>query len=128
MSKTADPLAWVALAEEDYLLARSASRRKKPLRYGACFHAQQCAEKYLKAVLVLNRKAFPKTHDLLALSDLCAQAGVIMPIDPDELDRLSAYAVQVRYPGEEPTLEEARHAMEIAKAVRRFARRLLGIH
>ena len=97
MNKTADPLAWIALAEEDYLLARSALHRKKPLRYGACFHAQQCAEKYLKAVLVLHRKAFPKTHDLLALSDLCAQAGVIVPIDPDELDRLSAHAVQVRY-------------------------------
>jgi len=102
-------------------------RRKKPLQHGACFHAEQCAEKYLKAVLVLHGKAFPKTHDLLALSNLCAQAGVIVPVDADELDRLSAYAVQVRYPGEGPRLEEARHAMEVAKAVRRFVRSLLGI-
>jgi len=127
MSGTTDPLAWAALAEEDYLLARSALRRKKPLRYGVCFHAQQCVEKYLKAILILRKRGFPKTHDLVALSDLCARAGVIVPMDADELDRLSAYAVQVRYPGEEPTLEEARHAMDIAKAVRRFARRLLGL-
>ncbi|MBC8446023.1 MAG: HEPN domain-containing protein [Chloroflexi bacterium] len=128
MSKTTDPLAWTALAEEDYLLARSALRRKRPLRYGACFHAQQCAEKYLKALLVFRGHVFPRTHDLLALSDLCTLAGVIVPIAPDELDRLSACAVQVRYPGDEPTLEEARRAMEIAKAVRRFARKFLGLH
>ncbi len=52
MSDPTDPLAWVDRAEEDYLLARFALRRKKPLTYGACFHAQQCAEKYLKAILI----------------------------------------------------------------------------
>lgn len=36
-------------------------------------------------------------------------------------------AVLVRYPGEEPTLEEAREALDIARAVRRFARRFLGV-
>ena len=127
MDETADPLVWAAKAEEDYLLARSALRRRKPLIYGACFHAQQCAEKYLKAVLVLHGRDFPWIHDLLALSDLCAQVGVIVPIDPDDLDRLSAYAVQVRYPGEEPTPEEARIAMKTAQATRRFVRRLLGL-
>ncbi len=128
MNKTTDPLAWAALAEEDYLMAQLALRHERPLRYGACFHIQQCAEKYLKAILVFQRQAFPKTHDLLALSDLCTRAGIIVPIDPDELDRLSAYAVQVRYPGEEPTLEEAQDAMETAKAARRFVRKLLGVH
>jgi HEPN domain-containing protein len=39
---------WVEYAEEDYLVARSTLRRKKPLTHSACFHAQQCAEKYLK--------------------------------------------------------------------------------
>ena len=51
MSENSDLQAWVARAEEDYVLARSALRRKKPLIYGATFHAQQCAEKYLKVVL-----------------------------------------------------------------------------
>lgn len=51
MSDPADPQAWAARAEEDYLLARSALRRRVPLMYGATFHAQQCAEKYLKALL-----------------------------------------------------------------------------
>ena len=55
MSESTDPLAWVHRAEEDWLLARSALRRKVPLIYGATFHAQQCAEKYLKALLVSRR-------------------------------------------------------------------------
>jgi HEPN domain-containing protein len=125
MSEPTDPLAWVHRTEEDWLLARSALRRKSPLIYGTTFHAQQCAEKYLKAVLVSRRHAFPRTHDLIALHDLCVGQGIRIPVDPDKLERLAAYAVQVRYPGEEPTLEEAREALEIAQAVRRWARPML---
>ena len=98
MSDKTDLQAWVARAEEDYVLARSALRRKKPLTYGATFHAQQCAEKYLKAALLAKGQAFPRTHDLLALSDLCTQAGLLLEIDADLLDTLSSYAVRVRYP------------------------------
>src|SRR3712207_3075079 len=116
MSARPETDAWVARAEEDYLLARSALRRKNPLIYGATFHAQQCAEKYLKAVLVEIGQAFPKTHDLLALSHLCAQAGWSPSVSDDQLDTLSAYAVQVRYPGVEPTSVETQQALEIAKA------------
>jgi HEPN domain-containing protein len=94
MNDPTDPLAWTIRAEEDFALARSALRRKKPLTYGAAFHAQQCAEKYLKAILVARGQAFPKTHDLAALSDLCTQHGIIIPVDQDALQRLTAYAVQ----------------------------------
>ena len=125
MSEPTDPLAWVHRAEEDWLLARSALRRKSPLIYGTTFHAQQCAEKYLKAILVSRRHDFPRTHDLIALHDLCVGQGIRVPVDPDKLERLAAYAVQVRYPGEEPTLDEAREALQIAQAVRRWARLVL---
>ena len=43
-------------------------------------------------------------------------------IESEPLERLNAYAVQVRYPEDDPTLEEAREAVEIAQAVRRWAR------
>jgi HEPN domain-containing protein len=127
MSDTTDPLAWVARAEEDFSLARLALRQRPPLTYGVCFHAQQCAEKYLKAILVARGQEFPKIHDLLALSDLCTKAGILLELDPDLLDTLSSYAVRVRYPGEEPLPEEARAAVETAKVVRRLARSLLGL-
>jgi len=125
MSAPTEALAWVHRAEEDWLLARSALRRKVPLLYGTTFHAQQCAEKYLKAVLVSRRHTFPRTHDLIALHDLCLGHGIRVPIDPDKLERLTAYAVQVWYPGEEPTLDEAQEALQIAQAVRRWARPIL---
>jgi HEPN domain-containing protein len=96
-----------------------------PLTYGATFHAQQCAEKYLKALLVSRRQAFPRTHDVVALHDLCLRQGLRIPIDPDHLARLTAYAVQVQYPGDDPTSDEAREAAQIAQEVRRWARALL---
>jgi HEPN domain-containing protein len=125
MSDPTDPSAWVARAEEDLILARSALRRKQPLTYGTTFHAQQCAEKYLKALLLAQGQVFPRTHDLAALSDLCMQHGISLPVPQDALERLAAYAVQVRYPGEDPAPEEARDALQIAQAVRQYARKPL---
>jgi len=127
MGEITNPRAWVARAEEDYTTARSSLRRKRPLTTIACFHAQQCAEKYLKATLVSKGRAFPKTHDLRALNNLCAQAGIFIEIDPSQLDTLSSYATQVRYPGETPTPEEAKEALEIARSARRFVRKWLGL-
>lgn len=60
MSEVTDPLAWVMRAEEDYAIATASLRRKRTWTYGACFHAQQCAEKDLKAMLVARGQPFPK--------------------------------------------------------------------
>jgi HEPN domain-containing protein len=126
MSEITNPNAWVEKAEEDFALAQSAIRRKKPLIAGACFHAQQCAEKYMKALLVSKGAAFPMTHDLLLLNNLCSSAGIFMEIDPMLLNTLTDYAVRTRYPGEDPVLSDAKEAMEIAKLIRRLARGFLG--
>ncbi|MFN8453770.1 MAG: HEPN domain-containing protein [Anaerolineae bacterium] len=127
MSDPTNPLAWAARAEEDYTLATLSLRRKTPLTYGAVFHAQQCAEKYFKAILVAKGQTFPKTHDLAALSDLCEQNGVIIPVDQNLLQRLAAYSVQVRYPGDDPIPDEAKSALKTAQTIRRFARKSLGL-
>lgn len=126
MSEITDPLAWVERAEEDYAIAAASLRRKRVWAYGACFHAQQCVEKYLKAILVARDQPFPKVHDLLALNTLCEQAGIFTGFDPAQLDLLSLYAVRVRYPGEDPTPDEARQAVKIAGSLRRNARKWLG--
>ena len=45
-------LEWVNKAEEDAAVAERESRvRKRPSPGAVCYHAQQCIEKYLKAVL-----------------------------------------------------------------------------
>ncbi len=127
MSEANDPSSWIERAEEDLILARWSVRRRPPLPYGGAFHAQQCAEKYLKAVLVAKGQAFPKTHDLAALSDLCLKNGILIPVDQDALERLAGYSIQVRYPGESPDLAEVREALDTALAVRRFARKMLKL-
>jgi HEPN domain-containing protein len=68
---------WVAKAEADYESALMLYRKRKSPNYdGACFHAQQCAEKYLKARLQEAQIRFSKTHHL---SDLLSQ---VLPVEP----------------------------------------------
>ncbi len=122
-----DPSAWVTVAEEDFQIAQLALRRREPFTRTACFHAQQCAEKYLKGLLVARGSKFPKVHDLLTLNRQCERAGILVAVDPTQLDKLSFYAVDSRYPAAVPALADAREAIETAQAVRKFARRFLGI-
>ncbi len=126
MTEVNDPLAWVASAEEDFILARTALQRKRPLVSGACFHAQQCAEKYMKALLISKGAVFPKTHDLLLLSNLCSAVGILLEISPKQLNSLTDYAVRTRYPGEGPNVDDAKEAIELAKLVRNLANGFLG--
>jgi HEPN domain-containing protein len=52
---------WISKAEGDFLTAGRELRARKSPNYDAvCFHAQQCAEKYLKAVLQENEKRILK--------------------------------------------------------------------
>lgn len=101
--------------------------RKMPTYDSVCFHAQQCAEKYLKARLQAATVTFPKTHDLPALLDL------LIPDEPEwELLRnaavlLSDYAVRYRYPGASATKEHARDALRSCKLIRERVRQRLGL-
>ena len=127
MTEINDPIAWAERAEEDFILARTALRRKQPLTYGACFHAQQCAEKYMKALLISKGADFPKTHDLLMLNGLCSSSGIFLEINSKHLNTLTDYAVRTRYPGNDPTVDDSKEALELAKLIRTFARKYLGL-
>ena len=93
-----------------------------------CFHAQQCVEKYLKALLALRQTPFPRVHSVAALVALLPQ-GSRPPISGAEQERLTDYAVVARYPGEyEPiSRPEARRAVAVARRVRREVRRWLPL-
>jgi HEPN domain-containing protein len=91
-----------------------------------CFHAQQCAEKYMKGYLQGLRISFPKTHDLIRLlSDIPGAPG-LESLRPG-MSRLSAYAVEFRYPGEQASREVAKEALDICKRVRAEVRCLLRL-
>lgn len=109
---------WLARARGDLAIA------KVPLPEGAfyedlSFHAQQAAEKALKAVYQNNGWAFRYTHDLEALLSGLSQNGLDVPDEIVEVDTLSRYASEARYPGiEEPvTEEEYQEAVKMAEAV-----------
>lgn len=127
MSDDHDPLAWAAYAESDYLAARRLLRGKNKFPNIACYHAQQSAEKYLKALLLTEGQNFPKIHNLRRLQDLCEVAGIVVPVDPDALDVLNIGAIQARYPGDPLSIDEAKEAIKIAKDVRKFVRQRLGV-
>jgi HEPN domain-containing protein len=61
------------------------------------FHAQQACEKCLKAVASANGLVFARTHDLVRLIDLLADAGIPIPDPAQWIDELNPYAVEARY-------------------------------
>lgn len=87
---------WIAKAEGDLLAAAHTLKlgQRCPIDV-VCFHSQQCAEKYLKALLVLRRIEFPKTHDLEALAARLRNGGKPR-LSPDDLARLKRYATVTR--------------------------------
>lgn len=110
---------WVRYAEEDRRLAEQASQMTDPPHRLVAFHAQQCAEKYLKAFLLLKDVEFPYTHNISTLLELCWPHGDWARTLMDA-GYLNDYAVSARYPGsaDEVTPEEASTAMALAGRVR----------
>jgi HEPN domain-containing protein len=64
-----------------------------------CFLTQQAAELSIKAVYQAQGWMFPFVHDLGALLDGLERQGLVIPLDVQDADQLSIYAVQARYPG-----------------------------
>lgn len=63
---------WVYYAEEDLRLAKQGLKISSSCPYRLiAYHAQQCAEKYLKAYLVFKQADFPYTHNIRSLIKLC---------------------------------------------------------
>lgn len=113
---------WIERAEHDLTNAEHAlslPEEKCPFDT-ICFHAQQCAEKYLKALLTLHSIDSPKTHDLVVLFALVKQSGTVLSLEVSDLQPLNRYPIEARYPGDwEPIgREEANEALAIAKTVR----------
>jgi HEPN domain-containing protein len=91
-----------------------------------CFHCQQCAEKYFKALLISRGIPFPKTHDLLLLFNLI-KAVCETNLRIGEVHPLNRYSVEARYPGDWDPIDyrEAAEALNMAKCVREAVRNLL---
>ena len=119
---------WVEKAEGDFnTLQREVRARKAPNYDAACFHAQQCAEKYLKAMLQEAGIEFGRTHNLSALLDTCLPVESTLERLRRELLVLNAYAVEFRYPGELASRDMAVEALAAVRRVREAGRKALGL-
>jgi len=117
---------WVQKAEGDFaMVLRETRARKNPSYDGACFHAQQCAEKYIKARLCQAGISFGRTHDLVALLDSVKKVEPGWELFREDLAYLSAFAVEYRYPGESADRETAIEARAQCRRFRLAARNAL---
>lgn len=112
-----DPHEWLRHARSDLALAQ-VDRPEGVLLEGLCYHAQQAAEKALKAVLILNGIPSPYTHSIRALLD-SLPPGMVVPGEVEDAAILTTYAISTRYPGDLEPVEKQEHqkAIRLATAV-----------
>ena len=108
------PQDWLRSARSDLTLART-EKRRYVLYQHLCFHAQQAAEKSLKALLLACGMTVPRTHDLAFLMDLLPP-DIRLPPSMVDLPTLTKYAVQQRYPGETGPVTQREHALAVELA------------
>jgi len=118
---------WVAKAENDLLAAgHTLKLGKRCPTDTVCFHAQQAAEKYLKALLTQRAIEFPRSHDLAALAARLRNAPRL-ELSREQLDWLTRFATVTRYPGADAiSLPEARRAVVASRRIRKSIRALLS--
>jgi HEPN domain-containing protein len=121
--------AWLVRAQRDLQAAESLMAATAALPDIAVYHAQQAAEKSLKAVLARHEQPVRKTHDLVAL------LADVLTVEPafdqflEAVQTLSPYGTRFRYPYPgaplAPSIEEATTAIELATNLVEFVRACL---
>ena len=92
---------WLRDAAADLIMAERALGPGELLWSMAAFHFQQAVEEPLKAFLTYHGRVFEKTHDLARLCSACGEVHPDIVALIDQVDRLTDYAVDARYPGVE---------------------------
>jgi HEPN domain-containing protein len=119
-ARAEDVRAWLRKAFLDLRAAEhDVSEAEATLWADVVFHAQQAAEKSLKALLAWHDVPFRKTHNLEELGGECLRLDGTLQAVVARAVPLTEYAWKFRYPGEpdEPSREEAAQALRIARDV-----------
>jgi len=110
-------LGLLSKAEHDLVAARATLSTGQASDM-VCFHAQQAAEKSLKALLALYDVEYPWRHDLAELLELVRPLAPEVGVLEDRIILLTPFAVEVRYDEEfEPPLDAAMVALQTATEV-----------
>ena len=105
--------------EDEYVLDRLLENAAAPEAMVG-FHAQQAAEKLLKAALFLAGAVPPRTHNLTQLLELITASALQPPAGSEALRWLTPYAVLYRYEGEAEADEERLARQMVREDLRRL--------
>lgn len=124
-----EALPWLGKANSDLRAAGAALALDPPETEIAGFHRQQAVEKCLKALLIANDVDPPRIHDLEVLLEMCIDLGPDLTDLRSAILDLNPFAIQFRYPTEEPApdKEEVQVGLENALEIRRRVQTLLLI-
>jgi len=116
-----DPREWLNRARSDLTLA--SAQVEGVYLEDLCFHAQQAAEKAIKAVFIHRGLRFPYSHDLAFLLSQLESSGEQVPEAVRQAERLTPFAVASRYPGVSPPVDgdQYQEAVRLAQTVLRWA-------
>ena len=123
-----NPMAWVDHAKADLILASMEPPSGVFLEL-LCYHAQQAAEKALKAVVLgYSDLTVPRTHDIARLVAMIRDLGLSPPFGSEGAESLTQYATVTRYPADLGEVDEAewQQAVGDARAVVEWAETQIG--
>lgn len=117
--RVADTKAWLVKAATDLRAAEFERTAEPPITADIVFHAQQLAEKALKAFLTWHDQPFRKTHNLIELGEQCAAIDAALEPLLRRAAPLTEYAWRFRYPGEpeDPSVTESDESLALGRAV-----------
>ncbi len=120
---------WIAKAEEDWSVSHHLrARDAQGFANTICYHAQQCAEKYLKALIVKSGGTPPRIHHLPALLEAVAGQWPALAAVRGDCETLTPFAFGFRYPGEDATPQDVTTAISAVARVRIALREALGVN
>jgi len=117
---------WVDKAEADWQVAQRHAREKPP-RDIVCFHCQQAAEKYVKALLQESGRAVPRTNEIAEIIELLLPSDKSLGRLRQRADSLSQYAVNYRSPGMVASKRQMEAALRHADRIRLEIRTKLNL-
>jgi len=117
---------WVDRAENDWRTISAVLALPDPPFDIAAFHAQQVAEKYLKAFLLECGWRLRKTHDLVDLLSDCLKYDATLQSLRLPCQELTPYVLSGRYPVAAVTKSGCESAVKAAETVRAEIRKRLA--
>jgi HEPN domain-containing protein len=97
MTPADDPKVLLTIAREDLAAAAALQAAEGISDAPVGFHAQQAVEKALKATLASKQIAYPFSHDIALMIEICEERGLDLPDEIREAEILNPYAAALRY-------------------------------